>query len=132
MLGPNHVSKTGRFDHIAELEVEDEADRELFRIELQLSDRITLGGKDVACFVEGGAFPHVDVVVDQRVIHVVTDRFDRTHIQRAVDENSPLGFELATDIIRSHHWTKRYFELMPRRCARRGDCPPAAQVRSTR
>ena len=47
-------------------------------------------GEALLSVSEGSLLPLVDPVVDEGVVHVVADRFDRPQVQRAVDEDAAL------------------------------------------
>src|SRR5262249_1387387 len=86
-----HEAEAVALEEVAALEVEDEAADDPPRIELQITARPAARSQPVAHLVVGAPLPRRDLVVHERVVHVVADGADRAHVQRAIAEDAAPG-----------------------------------------
>ena len=91
MLGTDDVPEAGGLDQVAEIEIERESQGERVGIECEVGDRPPLGEEMGSCVFERCSFPLVDVVVDERVVHVVADGAHTAKVECPVAEQATLG-----------------------------------------
>ncbi len=84
VLGPDDVAEPRRLHDVAELGVDDEALYDARGVELEGLGGPAGRGERGSRPLEGGPLPLLDVVVDERVVHVVADRADGAEIERPV------------------------------------------------
>src|SRR5205823_5812267 len=77
-----------RLEHVAALEIEDQAADDLARIERERTDRPAELEEARAHVLVRALLPLADVVVDERVVHVVADGAHGAQVERAVAEHA--------------------------------------------
>mmetsp|Transcript_4083 Transcript_4083/g.10318 ORF Transcript_4083/g.10318 Transcript_4083/m.10318 type:complete len:704 (-) Transcript_4083:104-2215(-) len=107
-----HEAKAVHLDQVAQLFVQDQpADGQLW-LELEALHGAADAAEVVQAVLEGQPLPLVDVVVDERVVHVVADGLDGAQVERAVAEDGPVGHALGAGGADAHLLQQRLALLL--------------------
>jgi hypothetical protein len=128
--GALDVAEAVGLDQVAQLGVDDQAAGDQVGLEGQVLDGPAVGQQALLDVLVGAQLPFLDLVVDQGVVHVVTDGAQGAHVQGAVAEDIPrLRGTFLKDVEPAHRLDfssgRRGAETLPRRLpARRRPCAP--------
>jgi hypothetical protein len=111
--GAHHVTEAVGLDDIAEISVDHQPANDQVRVELEVLDRPAVGDEELLEPVVDPLLPDLGVVVDQGVVHVVTDGPDRPQVEGAVRVDLPPGRHLFETQCRFHHRRECSSDIIP-------------------